>query len=57
MVELINPQVNPERKIEICGDPAMVTSGFLITYLNYILKQITFKNIESDWNFIRTEGL
>ena len=57
MVELINPQIYPDGKIDTCGDPAMGTGGFLITYLQYILQQATAKNIKPDWEFIKTEGL
>ena len=35
----------------------MVTGGFLITYLYYILQDVANKNIKPDWNFIKTEGL
>ena len=57
MVKLINPQIHPDGKIDTCGDPTMGTGGFLITYLQYILQQATAKNIEPDWDFIKTEGL
>ncbi len=57
MVKLINPQIHPDGKIDTCGDPAMGTGGFLITYLQYILQQATAKNITPDWDFIKTEGL
>ena len=57
MVKLINPQIYPDGKIETCGDPTMGTAGFLTTYLQYILKQASIKNIEPDWDFIKTEGL
>jgi type I restriction-modification system DNA methylase subunit len=57
MVKLINPQIYPDGKIDTCGDPAMGTGGFLITYLQYILRQATAKNIKPDWNFIKNEGL
>ena len=57
MVKLINPQIHPDGKIDSCGDPTMGTGGFLITYLQYILKQATSKNIKPDWEFIKTEGL
>ena len=57
MVELINPQIYPDGKIDTCGDPAMGTGGFLNTYLQYILQQATAKNIKPDWDFIKTEGL
>ncbi len=57
MVELINPQIHSDGKMETCGDPTMGTGGFLITYLKYILEQANTKNITPDWNFIKTEGL
>ena len=57
MVELINPQIHPDGKIDTCGDPTMGTGGFLITYLQYILQQAHTKNINPDWDFIKTEGL
>ena len=57
MVKLINPQIHPDGKIDTCGDPTMGTGGFLITYLQYILQQATTKNIQPDWDFIKTEGL
>jgi len=57
MVELINPQIYPDGKIDTCGDPAMGTGGFLNTYLQYILQQATTKNIKPNWDFIKTEGL
>lgn len=57
MVKLINPKIHPDGKIDTCGDPTMGTGGFLITYLQYILQQATAKNIQPDWDFIKTEGL
>ena len=57
MVKLINPQIHRDGKIDTCGDPTMGTGGFLITYLQYILQQATAKNIQPDWDFIKTEGL
>jgi type I restriction enzyme S subunit len=57
MVELLDPQIHPDGKIDTCGDPTMGTGGFLITYLQYILQQATAKNITPDWDFIKTEGL
>jgi restriction endonuclease S subunit len=35
----------------------MGTGGFLITYLHHILQQATAKNIQPDWEFIKSEGL
>jgi type I restriction-modification system DNA methylase subunit len=57
MIELINPQMHNDGKIDTCGDPTMGTGGFLITYLRYVLKQAKEKNINPDWEFIKTEGL
>jgi type I restriction-modification system DNA methylase subunit/restriction endonuclease S subunit len=57
MINLINPQIYQDGKIDTCGDPTMGTGGFLITYLQYILKQAKEKNIKPDWNFIKEEGL
>lgn len=57
MVELIDPKIHPDGKIDTCGDPTMGTGGFLITYLQYILKKAKSKNIKPDWDFIKTQGL
>ena len=57
MIKLIDPQIHPDGKIESCCDPTMGTGGFLITYLTDILKKANNRNIQPDWNFIKTEGL
>ena len=57
MIKLINPQIHPDGKIDTCGDPTMGTGGFLITYLQSILKQAKNKGITPDWDFIKSEGL
>tara|TARA_R110002153_G_scaffold56752_2_gene156524 strand:+ start:3731 stop:5620 length:1890 start_codon:yes stop_codon:yes gene_type:complete len=57
MVELINPQIHPDGKIDTCGDPTMGTGGLLLTYLKNITQQANNKNINLDWDFIKTEGL
>jgi type I restriction-modification system DNA methylase subunit len=57
MVKLINPQIYTDGTIDTCCDPTMGTGGFLITYLKYILKQATDKNIKPNWDFIRNKGL
>jgi type I restriction enzyme S subunit len=57
MVKLIDPKIYPDGKIDSCGDPTMGTGGFLITYLQYILKDAKEKNIKPDWDFIKKEGL
>lgn len=53
MVDLINPQIYPDGKIDTCCDPTMGTGGFLLTYLKYILTQAKEKNIKPDWDFIK----
>ena len=57
MVELIDPQIYPDGTIDTCCDPTMGTGGFLISYLQYVLKQANEKEIAPDWEFIRNEGL
>lgn len=53
MVELINPQMHPDGTIETCCDPTMGTGGFLLTYLQHVLKQ----GIKPNWDFIKNQGL
>jgi len=57
MVKLIDPKIYSDGTIDSCGDPTMGTGGFLITYLQYILKDAKEKNIKPDWDFIKDEGL
>jgi len=57
MIKLIDPQIHPDGKIDSCCDPTMGTGGFLISYLSDILKKANNRNIQPDWNFIKTEGL
>ena len=57
MVKLIKPVLHKNGKIDTCCDPTMGTGGFLITYLQEILKQAKQKNIKPDWEFIKNEGL
>lgn len=57
MVKLIGPQIYEDGKIASCGDPAMGTGGFLISYLQEILSQAKTKNIKLDWNYIIQEGI
>lgn len=57
MVNLLNPQVHPDGKIDSCCDPTMGTGGFLITYLRYVKEQANKKNIKLDWEYIKNEGL
>ena len=51
MVKLINPQIHLDGKIDTCGDPAMGTGGFLITYLKDIIKFKCTK-IHRKYNFL-----
>jgi type I restriction enzyme M protein len=57
MVKLINPQIHPDGKIDTICDPTMGTGGFLISYLKHIKHQADIKQIQPDWNFIKTHGL
>jgi len=57
MVKLINPQIHPDGKIDTIGDPTMGTGGFLISYLKHIKEQANIKQIQPDWDFIKTFGL
>ena len=57
MVKLINPQIHSDGKIDTCGDPAMGTGGFLISYLQCILEQAKNKKIKPNWDFIKNEGI
>jgi len=57
MVKLIEPKLHEDGTIETCGDPTMGTGGFLITYLQDIMKQSKNKGIELNWDFIKNEGL
>jgi len=57
MIKLINPQIHPDGKIDTIGDPTMGTGGFLISYLKHIKHQADVKQIQPDWNFIKTHGL
>jgi type I restriction-modification system DNA methylase subunit len=57
MVKLINPQINNDGTILTCADPTMGTGGFLITYIKYLIKQSIDKNINLNWNFIKTNAI
>lgn len=57
MVDLIDPQVKSNGKIETIFDPAMGTGGFLITVLRHIMKQADDKDIKLNWDQISTSGL
>jgi type I restriction-modification system DNA methylase subunit len=57
MLTLIKPQIHTDGTFDTCGDPTMGTAGFLISYLNYMLKQFKEQNITPNWDFIKTQGL
>jgi type I restriction enzyme S subunit len=57
MVELINPKIYQDGKIESCGDPTMGTGGFLITYLRDVIEKANKNGIKLDWEFIKKEGI
>ena len=57
MVRLINPQVREDGTCESCADPTMGTGGFLISYLQTIMKQAKMRNITLNWDYIKTAGL
>lgn len=55
MVELIDPQIDDEGYIESVCDPTMGTGGFLISYLQDIMKKAKSRNIEIDWEYVKNE--
>ncbi|MFM2394524.1 MAG: hypothetical protein RLZZ546_2506, partial [Bacteroidota bacterium] len=57
MVDLINPKVYSDGKIESCGDPSMGTGGFLISYISEIQKKAKEQNIQLDWEYIIQNGI
>ena len=57
MIKLINPQINENGTIETFCDPTMGTAGFLVSYLKNILGKSVEKNIQLDWDFIKTQGI
>ena len=52
MIDIMKPKLFDDGKIESLCDPTMGTGGFLITYLNYIIKTSETKKIKLDWNNI-----
>jgi len=57
MIKLINPQINEDGTIQTICDPTMGTGGFLIEYLKHIIKESKIKNIQLNWDFIKTQGI
>jgi type I restriction-modification system DNA methylase subunit len=57
MVNLIEPEIHADGKIETIFDPAMGTGGFLISCLRSIIKRAKVKGIQLDWDFVSSTGL
>lgn len=57
MVKLIDPQIKSDGKFESCCDPTMGTGGFLISYLQCVLKQAKEKEININWDYVVSDGL
>lgn len=57
MVNMIDPKIMEDGKIEKIGDLAMGTGGFLITSLKYIINKAEKDNIKLDWDYIMNEGI
>ena len=57
MVDLINPKLLDDGKIETIFDPAMGTGGFLKMSLKHLKKQSMENNIKIDWKFVSIKGL
>jgi type I restriction enzyme S subunit len=54
MVELLNPQLREDGTFESIADPTMGTGGFLISYLNEIMKQSRLSSIPLNTEFIKS---
>uniref|UniRef100_A0A6C0I2C6 site-specific DNA-methyltransferase (adenine-specific) n=1 Tax=viral metagenome TaxID=1070528 RepID=A0A6C0I2C6_9ZZZZ len=54
MVELLNPQLREDGTFDTIADPTMGTGGFLISYLNEMIKQSKALNIPLDTEFIKS---
>lgn len=57
MVELVDPQITDEGKVETIFDPAMGTGGFLITSLRHYINKARDENIKLDWKQISQEAV
>jgi type I restriction-modification system DNA methylase subunit len=53
MIDLINPQILKNGKIESVCDPTMGTGGFLISYINDIKNKAKQQNIKLNWENIK----
>jgi type I restriction-modification system DNA methylase subunit len=54
MVELLNPQLREDGTFDNIADPTMGTGGFLISYLNEMIKQSKELNITLNTEFIKS---
>jgi type I restriction enzyme M protein len=52
MVNLVDPKIKKDGKIETVFDPAMGTGGFLISSIKHIIEQANLQKIKLDWNYI-----
>ena len=55
MIDLINPTVYDDGSIDSLCDPTMGTGGFLISYINDIIKKTKDKSIKLDWYNIKKQ--
>jgi type I restriction enzyme M protein len=54
MIKLLNPQLKEDGTFESVADPTMGTGGFLISYLNEMIKQSKELNIPLNTEFIKS---
>ena len=52
MIDIMKPKLFDDGKIESLCDPTMGTGGFIITYLNYIMKTSETNKIKLNWKNI-----
>lgn len=52
MVNLVDPKIQKDGKIETIFDPAMGTGGFLISSIRHMIEQSKLQKINLDWDFI-----
>jgi type I restriction enzyme M protein len=57
MVELTDPKIKKDGKIETIFDPAMGTGGFLISSIRHMQEQSKIQKIKLDWDFIANGGI
>jgi type I restriction enzyme S subunit len=57
MVELTDPKIKKDGKIETMFDPAMGTGGFLISSIRHMQEQSKLQKIKLDWEFIANGGI